>query len=840
MEADIDDAENPMEALLAQSASLVFPNQEEKIHDNNPKTKIVHNDQTCKLSQRQSSYANLRLNNTFSKPNEKAKSQRYVNLEENENPVIVLTDKNDDDSNAPIGLSIRQPSFSSLHGYIIPKGTPENNEIQLVIEENENQMRQEGQKNNNKLSTKQSSYANLDEPGDNDLNPVIVLTNDIENDEEDDDNDQPIGLSVRQPSFASLKGNVIPKGGIEATIMPLVVEENEEQPRNVENVPMNLSQRQSSYVNLHLSSSHQKDDIRIPNHLIEPISENVEENPIIVLVGSDDDDNDNDNNENSNIQIGLSVRQPSFASLNGMVIPKGGFEATVMPLVIEEESDQVSMMTNQNNEKIDFNVRQSSYTNLKILVNPDEITEIDGISEETYDGNIDDDNPIIVLTDEISDENAPIGLSVRQPSFASLDTHNIIPKGGFTSTRQIIEEEIDDVNEENNVNLDEPDDEVKQQILTSLSTFNQEWWKQIGYAPEKPNMKTNNKQIPKYKSYMDFDFISYKPIDPKINNISVDEKKRISNEQPRKKIINQCSSQLAVHPTLTLIRINSSGREISKVEMPGMDHYENDENIYMNKGPSLMRVNSFGNKSSLKIVEMPIISERNQLYNDNSIEHSSETPNMSGSDNSNPNTIMDEIDNEIINSSYKMQNLLHDWEKQLDEIDSKLEQDLKESEEKYHDDYSMIEEAYKLELNRINNDHTSSADMRKTANKMLNSRNFKAASQLVVDARLKEKKYNHKAINRARNEYITSRNQLKDEYENEKNQLILEYTKKRSSLIKEREKSISPMRNNMMTLMKMRKACEKQNIHQSKSQNKDVKKGRSSLPRLNKGSKKHK
>ena len=107
-------------------------------------------------------------------------------------PIIVLDD-DDDDDDTPIGLTHRQPSFSSLHGHITMKGGETIPDLPQVTEE-------------------------PDEEGEN-------------NGEEDDDEDVPIGLNVRHSSYASLSlGQTIPKGRSKPTKAKNIISIAEEIP----------------------------------------------------------------------------------------------------------------------------------------------------------------------------------------------------------------------------------------------------------------------------------------------------------------------------------------------------------------------------------------------------------------------------------------------------------------------------------------------------------------------------------------------------------------------------------------------------------------------------------
>lgn len=133
--------------------------------------------------------------------------------------------------------------------------------------------------------------------------------------------------------------------------------------------------------------------------------------------------------------IGLTYRQPSFSSLHsGDLVVKGG-------LVVSDLSE---------------------------------------VKEE---------DPVIVLDDHAEQEDAPIGLGYRQPSFSLLD-RNLTAKGGESvhNVRQFaamaINEEqengeiADDVFEE-----DEEEDDLQVAIVKELQVRNSKRWEEMGYKP---------------------------------------------------------------------------------------------------------------------------------------------------------------------------------------------------------------------------------------------------------------------------------------------------------------------------------------------------------------------
>ena len=535
---------------------------------------------------RQSSYARLHLtvNQEEKAPDLMAlieEKPQETHEEQDPNPIIVMTgdDDDDEDDDAPIGLSVRQPSFSSLHGNVIPKGGFDPKHVPLAIQE------ESGDNDKEEVKEQHSHEHSVHRIE----NPIIVLTgNDDEDDAEDDDNDTPIGLSVRQPSFSSLHGNVIPKGGFDPVNVPLAIEEEPEpepKPKPENDQPQQSSKklsksnevgskaRKSSYTNLHFDVTPKKEQAELLKIVEEKPKRKEEkvvlkENPIIVLTGNDDDEDDEDNDA----PIGLSVRQPSFSSLHGNVIPKGGFDPVNVPLAIEEEPEGVeqeqephhgSKLSKKNDSG--ENYRQSSYTHLHLTIDtndPKEALQNEPIQEETDDAQKHQEeepnnNPVIVLTAD-SDEgknDAPIGLSVRQPSFSNLHG-NVIPKGGYGSSIPLIEEipenpDSEQPKEESNSILKR--EKTQEEIVESLNQFNKEWWDEIGYKPHKPDQFHRNSSMIT---------LQQNKIEPK--------------------------------PKTNMIKGTSTFFE-KKTDKP--------VNIF--RGPSLVRVNSFGNKAETKVVEMP-------------------------------------------------------------------------------------------------------------------------------------------------------------------------------------------------------------------------------------------
>ena len=553
---------------------------------------------------RQSSYANLHLQNVIA-------AEKHVD----DNPLIVATNEDDEDDDGPITLNVRQPSFASLQGHLRLKGENEDMTMMDVPVEDAQEEQQ------TKLGVRQSSYARLhlanvaaqpvqpkilpqvvEEKPENPENPVMVFTKDGE----DEDDDQPIGLSVRQPSFSSLRGMVVPKGGVESLqgIEPVIEEEAGEKEKEKE---PRLGPRQSSYAHLHMNVSPVKQTQALPT-LEEVAKVEVDANPVVVCTNDDDEDDDQ--------PIGLSVRQPSYSSLHGVLIPKGGIEAVVQPIIEEEpiieEKDE--------EKKLGHHARQSSYSNLRMMYHVEAAPKPD-VPQTIQE--VQDQNPVIVMTKEGEDEDdgAPIQLNVRQPSYSSL--HGVmIPKGSVAGTLpELIEEEPEtkpapvlaptpapapapalEAKPQDGTALDEFDDEMKKSVLSSLHEFNLAKWKEMGYEPNA--MKRNCS----CQMFHVEDRILTRPSNLNQNrNMSymfgglqglqgATAPKNTGANRPQK--IKRVNSAGGNNDPLPQVEMPISEKEAKPVPARPMD-----------RGPSLVRVNSSGNMSRELIVEMPIVEE---------------------------------------------------------------------------------------------------------------------------------------------------------------------------------------------------------------------------------------
>ena len=132
---NLDDS-NPMAALLASAPkepTILDKIYQEKQLGQANQPKEEEKDLNIGLSVRQPSYTSLQ--GTVVVKGGDADSAKKNQIQDDD-PVVVFDGHSDNESdNEPIGLGVRQPSFVSLHGQIIPKGADSLADLHPVIEE---------------------------------------------------------------------------------------------------------------------------------------------------------------------------------------------------------------------------------------------------------------------------------------------------------------------------------------------------------------------------------------------------------------------------------------------------------------------------------------------------------------------------------------------------------------------------------------------------------------------------------------------------------------------------------------------------------------------------------
>lgn len=299
-------------------------------------------------------------------------------------------------------------------------------------------------------------------------NPVVVLGEDKKDDDEDDG--QPITLSVRQPSFSNLKGHLIPKGASATTLESL-----EEKPQS-ESKGSKLEKGNASAKNSSKKSS----------------------NPVIVA--------GEENHADDDAPIGLSVRQPSYSNLHGALIPKGAKTSQELPSLDEEKPKETKKEEKPKENKDDddddgdqpitLGVRQMSFSRLHGPLIPKGSTTALQSDQIIIEESAEEPKAAIKEEDEDSFADEPeelepvenITLSVRQPSYSNLHG-NLIPKGSTHTVESkpdtIIVAEQPSHEKREEILLDEitKKDQVQGEILRSLHKINTNRWKELGYDP---------------------------------------------------------------------------------------------------------------------------------------------------------------------------------------------------------------------------------------------------------------------------------------------------------------------------------------------------------------------
>ena len=148
-----------------------------------------------------------------------------------------------------------------------------------------------------------------------------------------------------------------------------------------------------------------------------------------------------ENGENqSQKTISLGVRQPSFSSLSGSLIPKGKETPVDLSILQETEGDPVV-----------------------VLSKPESLKMFQSNSIEEFIPSEEDPNNI-----DTSPADSPLAIKYRQPSFASLDSDNLMLKG--------------DVEVKDNT-LPILEDEQQSSMVQQLAATNAERWQKMGYDP---------------------------------------------------------------------------------------------------------------------------------------------------------------------------------------------------------------------------------------------------------------------------------------------------------------------------------------------------------------------
>ena len=133
-----------------------------------------------------------------------------------------------------------------------------------------------------------------------------------------------------------------------------------------------------------------------------------------------------------------------------------------------------SVSTSEDEAPIGLTFRQPSYSSLHdqlIMKGGKVVTDLEDAVEE---------DPIIVLDDKSDNADCAIGLTYRQPSFASLDGSSMVVKGGesLRDIKPVRTIPIEEVPEEG------VDEDPEAALARELQNRNMERWRQIGYEPE--------------------------------------------------------------------------------------------------------------------------------------------------------------------------------------------------------------------------------------------------------------------------------------------------------------------------------------------------------------------
>lgn len=546
----------------------------------------------------------------------------------------------------------------------------------------------------------------------------------------------PIKLQVRQPSFSSLTGDIVVKGGVshkkgtEVSEMELRVDSSKS-----DSALSSSRKRRGSYTELPF--------FNIDSGRISSSSEEIT-NPIIVLDESDD--------ENANIS--LSVRQPSFASMTGSLIMKDG----------------------------------NSLIEQSIVEVPEEMTLHRSASQA-----ISLTNPIIVLGDIAEDDDKPICLSVRQPSFSSMAGSLIMKGGGSVANLLTVEEEpkyiqkidvIPEISSEPSIgtalspqsslpSLNEaeqlPAGSEKQHILDSLHHFNAQRWKEIGYypTPSKQNCNIDRNNTSGGRNTPNSEL----------------SQRRVNSSRP----INETQPNLILEMPQGLPEINPVGKEKNIIpfsltqedkdaiaqgsinippQLYAMIHHPKDSIIFM----ALCGLSIFGYPDSQIDFVISELEEYVKLCDEN---HLKEDQNYIKG-------IIDDIKNERID----MQRILGSGEHQT--LDEKLEiatNELERRQQMWSRQESALDEELSASLEEIETQFDEEMDQLEKTYR----------NRRVIKVRTNDENKNY--MQQMNDEYHCMVAEKRTQFENQRSSIILTFNTRRSQLKYKREQNLKPIKN---------------------------------------------
>ena len=175
--------------------------------------------------------------------------------------------------------------------------------------------------------------------------------------------------------------------------------------------------------------------------------------------------------DDSKKTISLGVRQPSFSSLSGTLIPKGKDTPLDLSILQETEGDPVVVLSKPESLK----VFQSN--SLEHIVTTEE--ELTNLSQ--------------------SPEGSPLPLKYRQPSFSSLDSDHLLLKGDI----QVSEDTLQTI-----------EDEQQSSMVQQLALSNAERWHKMGYDPIPMQRNCSYQTFPQSEKKLD-----HKTVSKSVSNI---------------------------------------------------------------------------------------------------------------------------------------------------------------------------------------------------------------------------------------------------------------------------------------------------------------------------------
>ena len=423
------------------------------------------------------------------------------------------------------------------------------------------------------------------------------------------------------------------------------------------------------------------------------------------------------------------------------------------------------------------------------------------MAEDTF-----DENPVVVLGDSNEDDDAPITLSVRQPSFSSLNG-DPVPKGfsslaDFRAEKPIVKA---------TPFVDSNGNEKRLPIQEMLAEGNRQKWKEMGYDPDSipQNLENTRSEAQftltevqgKRNNYATASFTH-------IDALGISSKPTPSKNEPQKKPLRRshsngneggtfCTEVAGVRtPQISDAMLDGTG--IPEAMRPFVTHSRYTSVYRLLSGewiPGLSRAEAASVVADLNAyvkicIDHEMIGEA--LYIQNIIEavKNDKTLLKQQADQAVLN-----LEEQITQANDALKKRMGYWDQEEDKIRRERETAVKNLEAKYESAMSGLDEEWQTERKHQNYTKPSRdlLNMRAMMKGMFRSKNLTDVAALGKIIEEQEQKESQEAAKRMQTDYDTADQKLADVYMTERGAIEGNEQKKMHSLVRQREHDLRPI-----------------------------------------------